>query len=338
MDVHEIPTPAPVIQWPAFEANLATMSAVRPGTTLRPHVKAHKCTSIAAAQAERGHTAFTCATPGEMLGMVDAGLGDDLLLANETVDPRRLAALAARQDEASITVAIDSDATLVAAAHAGIRRCLVDVDVGLPRCGCAPSDAGRLADAARSAGLEVRGVMGYEGHLMMVPEHGDRRRQVSDAMAALAGAHADVGGDIVSAGGTGTFDMYDGTTVTELQAGSYALMDTQYATLGLPFHHALTILGTVIAVKDGYAVADVGLKALGMDHGNPTIAWEGTAVWFCSDEHVTFGTGELQFTVGEHVQVLPAHVDPTMAMHEIAYVVEGDTVVDEWPIDLRGWS
>nr|MBA3399831.1 metal-activated pyridoxal enzyme [Acidimicrobiia bacterium] len=196
----------------------------------------------------------------------------------------------------------------------------------------------RLADAARSAGLEVRGVMGYEGHLMMVPEHGDRRRQVSDAMAALAGAHAEVGGDIVSAGGTGTFDMYDGTTVTELQAGSYALMDTQYATLGLPFHHALTILGTVIAVKDGYAVADVGLKALGMDHGNPTIAWEGTAVWFCSDEHVTFGTGELQFTVGEHVQVLPAHVDPTMAMHEIAYVVEGDTVVDEWPIDLRGWS
>ncbi|MEJ7719819.1 MAG: hypothetical protein WKF58_04980 [Ilumatobacteraceae bacterium] len=151
-------------------------------------------------------------------------------------------------------------------------------------------------------------------------------------------AHADVGGDIVSAGGTGTFDMYDGTTVTELQAGSYALMDTQYATLGLPFQHALTILGTVIAVKDGYAVADVGLKSLGMDHGNPTIAWEGTDVWFCSDEHVTFGTGELQFTVGEHVQVLPAHVDPTMAMHEIAYVVEGDTVVDEWPIDLRGWS
>jgi len=338
MHATEIPTPAPVIDRRTFEANLDIMTAAHPGATLRPHVKAHKCTAIARAQHERRHTGFTCATPREVLGMADAGLGDDLLLANETIDSRRLAAMAARQDDASITIAVDSEATVAAAIAAGIRRCVIDVDVGLPRCGCAPAAAGHLADTARAGGVEVRGVMGYEGHLMMVTDRAQQQRQVADAMELLSQAHRDVGGDIVSAGGTGTYDLHGDTGITELQAGSYALMDTQYATLGLPFGHALTIRGTVIAVKDGYAVADVGLKALGMDHGNPKVALDGVDVWFCSDEHITFGTGQMQLTVGDPVAVLPAHVDPTMAMHSVAYVLDGEEVVDAWPIDLRGWD
>ncbi|MDQ3737923.1 MAG: alanine racemase [Actinomycetota bacterium] len=338
MHASEIPTPAPVIDRRTFDANLDIMTAARPGAGLRPHVKAHKCTAIAMAQHDRGHVGFTCATPREVLGMAHAGLGADLLLANETVDGRRLAAMAALQDEASITVAVDSEATLCAAMAAGIRRCVIDIDVGLPRCGCPPTDAGHLADTARAGGLEVRGVMGYEGHLMMVTDRAQRRQQVADSMVLLRQAHEDVGGDIVSAGGTGTYDLHDETGITELQAGSYALMDTQYAALGLPFGQALTIQGTVIAVKDGYAVADVGLKALGMDHGLPQVAIDGVDVWFCSDEHITFGTGPVQLTVGGPVPVLPAHVDPTMAMHALAYVLDGDDVVDEWPIDLRGWD
>src|ERR1700680_901456 len=99
-------------------------------------------------------------------------------------------------------------------------------------------------------------------------------------------AHADVGGDVISAGGTGTYDL--NTWATEIQAGSYVLMDTAYAKLGLPFHNALTVLATVISVNQaGWAVADCGLKALGMDHGNPAMA-DGSTVWFCSDEHITF--------------------------------------------------
>ena len=89
---------------------------------------------------------------------------------------------------------------------------------------------------------------------------------------------------MISAGGTGTYDL--NTWATEIQAGSYALMDTAYAKLGLPFTQALTVLSTVISVSDGWAVADCGLKALGMDHGNPSV--EGAEVWFCSDEHLTF--------------------------------------------------
>ncbi len=113
-------------------------------------------------------------------------------------------------------------------------------------------------------------------------------------------------------------------------------MDTSYATLGLPFAHALFVVGTVIAARPDHAVADVGLKALGMDHGNPSI--DGATVWYCSDEHVTFSCDGPLPAVGDRVRVLPAHVDPTVAMHEAAWLVRGDEVLERWDIDLRGWG
>jgi D-serine deaminase-like pyridoxal phosphate-dependent protein len=332
MLISELATPALVADSATIDRNVATMAAARPGRALRPHVKAHKCTALAAVQAAAGHTTFTCATPREVVGMAAAGLGDDLLLANETVDALRLRAMA--QLDTPVTVAVDSEATVTAAAGAGMSRCLIDVNVGLPRCGIPPDEAGRLADLARRAGLDVRGVMGSAGHLMRGAGRDQRRDQVDEAMALLVRAHRDVGGDIVSAGGTGTFDLHDDNGVTEVQAGSYALMDTHYGGLGLPFDQALYVVGTVISVGEGFAVADVGLKALGMDHGNPSV--EHGKVWFCSDEHVTF-TPDETLSVGDRVRVIPAHVDPTMAMHEALWLTRGDEVIDRWPIDLRGW-
>jgi D-serine deaminase-like pyridoxal phosphate-dependent protein len=264
--------------------------------------------------------------------MVAAGLGDDLLLANESLDVARLGALA---DDARITVAVDSDAVLDAAIAGGVREVLIDVEVGLPRCGCGPDDAPRLADRARAAGLEVRGVMGYEGHLMTVADRAERIDRVGAAMEILLGAAQRVGGDVVSGGGTGTFDT--NTWCTEIQAGSYTLLDTHYAALDLPFGIALHVLGTVISVsRKGWIVADVGLKSLGMDHGNP--AWQHGDVFFCSDEHVTLAPTDLAaWSVGDRVRILPAHVDPTVARHEQMWVVDGERVVDRWPIDLRHW-
>ena len=226
MNISELSTPALIFDVEALDHNLTTMATALPGSRLRPHVKAHKCTSLARAQRTHGHRCFTCATPREVIGMVSAGLGDDLLLANEVLDPARLAALAALQDEAVITVAVDSRETIDAAATAGLRYLLIDVNVGLPRCGCTPSDAGHLADYARGRGLVVRGVMGYEGHLMSIPDRGEQRIKVAKAMEKLIVASLLVGGDIISAGGTDTYDLHD--QVTEVQAGSYALMDTHY--------------------------------------------------------------------------------------------------------------
>ena len=340
--ITDLSTPAVVIDVDLLEANLAQMASILPGSRLRPHVKAHKCTALAAAQFRHGHRGFTCATPREVLGMAEAGLGEDLLLANETLDPRRLREMAALQ--VPVTVAVDSQATVLAAATAGIKLCLIDVNVGLPRCGVDPANSGALADFARSKGLEVRGVMGYEGHLMMVADEAEKTDRVASSMDELVAAAGDVGGEIISAGGTGTFAFHAAsisaglpTAVTEVQAGSYALMDTHYGSLGLPFQQALWILGTVISVSgDGrYAVADVGLKSLGMDHGNPTVT--DASVWFCSDEHLTFAP-RTPVRVGERVRVTPAHVDPTLALHEEAWICRGDEVLDRWAIDMRGWD
>jgi D-serine deaminase-like pyridoxal phosphate-dependent protein len=111
-------------------------------------------------------------------------------------------------------------------------------------------------------------------------------------------------------------------------------MDTAYAALELPFRRALCLLATVISVSERHAVADCGLKALGMDHGNPHI--DAADVWFCSDEHVTFAP-HAPLAVGDRIRVWPAHVDPTVAYHERLVLVSGDQVLDVWPIDLRGW-
>jgi D-serine deaminase-like pyridoxal phosphate-dependent protein len=304
-------TPALVVDRQKFDANVAIMTAVRPGLTLRPHIKAHKSTALAHELAKVGHTAFTCATPREIIGMAQAGLGSDLLLANETVDPVRLRTMAALLHNSRITVAIDSDVTARMAAENGIKDVLIDVNVGMPRCGVAPERAAALATLAVSLGLNVRGVMGYEGHLMAVADRDEQRAKVRSAMGAV---------------------------------GEWEL----------PFQQALYVVGTVISVSDGWAVIDVGLKSLGMDHGNPTI--EGASVWFCSDEHITFSMkdGRPLPVVGSRVLVRPAHIDPTIALHEAMHVVDqipvigvlpsetdktgtGGTVIDTWPVNLRHW-
>lgn len=330
MNVHDVQTPALLIDVDALDANLVTMARTLPGSRCRPHVKAHKCTDLARLQAAAGHRSFTCATPREAISMAAAGLGDDLLLANETVDDERLRVLA--NCGARVTVAVDSEPTINAAAQAGIQEVVIDVDVGLCRCGCEPGEAGRLADQARTRGLNVRGVMGYEGHLMMIEDRERQARAVKAAMAVLLTAREKVGGDVVSAGGTGTYDL--NVWANEIQAGSYALMDAAYAKLGLPFVQALFLWTTVISVSNDHAVADGGAKALAMDHGLPELP--GATVLRCADEHITFRPGSA-VAVGDKLRVIPAHVDPTMAKHEHAYLVHGDEVIAVWQIDMRHW-
>jgi len=336
--LEEIRTPALVVDNSIFSTNLAAMSEVRPGVELRPHVKAFKSTALAGRLAAIGHTAFCAATSREIEGLVHAGLGHDVLLANESFDVGRLGELArqATPDQpANITVAVDSAEMLDAAIAAGIPNVLIDINVGLPRCGCDLETGLRLADQARAAGIEVRGVMGYEGHLMMVAERDKRVSMVEESMQTLVDAGAKIGGDIVSGGGTGTFDT--NTFCTEIQAGSYTLMDTQYAQLDLPFEIALTVLATVISVNPaGWIVANAGLKSLGMDHGDPS--WSEGDVFFCSDEHITLSPTDLsRWKVGDQVHLQPAHVDPTVAKHQQMWLTEGEDVIDRWDVDLRHW-
>lgn len=346
MRIDDLPTPALIIDGRRLEANLERMAARLPGNRLRPHVKAHKSTELAKRQRAHGHDLFCAATIREIEGMAQAGLGEDLLLANEVVDASRLGEVV--RSGARVTLAVDSEETLEAARRGGVPEVLIDVNVGLPRCGCRPEDAAALADKARRLGLRVRGVMGYEGHVVGDANRESRERGCAESMERLVRAHAEVGGELISAGGTGTYDC--NRSATEIQAGSYALMDTAYAKLELPFVQAFYLLSTVISVSEKYAVADAGLKAMGMDHGNPEIP--GAQVLFCSDEHVTFVAGRnddegrsspiawespAKLRVGDRIRMIPAHIDPTIAYHERLFVVEDERVVEEWAVDLRGW-
>ncbi len=346
MKIDDLPTPALIVDGRRLEANLAMMAKALPGERLRPHVKAHKSTAIAKRQRAHGHELFCAATIREVEGMAGAGLGEDLLLANEVLDASRLGEVA--RSGARVTVAVDSEETIEAARRGGVPEVLIDVNVGLPRCGCRPEDAGGLAERARRLGLRVRGVMGYEGHVVGNSDREGRERGCAESMQKLMRAHSEVGGELISAGGTGTYDC--NSWATEIQAGSYALMDSAYAKLELPFLQAFYLLSTVISVSEKYAVSDAGLKSMGMDHGNPEIP--GARVLFCSDEHVTFVPGGTEgdvlasaiewacsatIRVGDRVRLIPAHIDPTIAYHERLFVVEDERIVDEWAVDLRGW-
>ena len=338
MKTSDLTTPVLIADSKILDANISIMATKRPGRALRPHVKAFKSTAMAKKLVEAGHETFCCATIRELEGMVKAGLGNDLLLANETLDARRVGDLLAKE-KCRITIAVDSLETIAAAVSAGVKEVLIDVNVGLQRCGCSPDEAGFLSEKAKASGLQVRGVMGYEGHLMHDPDIHRRTEKTQESMEQLIFAHENVGGDIISGGGTGTWECNQ--TVTELQAGSYVLMDGDYSKLDLPFKEGLLLLTTVISTsKSGYAVLDGGLKALSVDSGNPQLLGEGE-VMFCSDEHTTITNGS--WSVGQKVGLRPSHIDPTISKHESIYLVEeieeslDAELIETLEIDLRGW-
>ena len=147
--------------------------------------------------------------------------------------------------------------------------------------------------------------------------------------------------DIVSAGGTGTYDITGAMEgITEIQAGSYVLMDTAYAKLDIPFEQAFSILGTVLSrPRPEQCATDAGLKACAVDHGNPSVKGvDGAQLLFLSDEHATIPLpADSPIAVGGHIELWPSHIDPTINLHDVLYAVNGDEVVEVWPITARGY-
>ncbi len=356
MKLREIPTPALIIDVPAMERNIRTMAdyfAAR-SCKLRPHFKAHKTPEIARRQLAAGScTGLTCATIGEAETVVREGVTRDVLIANQVVGPGKAARTAALAREADVIVAVDSQyglddiaaAALAAGTEVGV---LVDVNVGMPRCGVAPGDAAvALARAVETTrGVRLRGVMGYEGHVVGIAERADREPRAARAMerllsTAAAIRQAGLPCEIVSAGGTGTFDITGAIEgIGEVQAGSYVLMDTAYAKLDIPFEQAFSLLCTVISRPVAErCVADGGLKAASVDHGNPEVKGiEGASVLFLADEHtVVTLPPDAALRTGDRIEFWPSHIDPTINLHDVMYAVDGDELVGVWPIAARGY-
>lgn len=350
----DIPTPALIVNVAAMDRNIQRMArffADGP-CRLRPHFKAHKTPEIARRQLAAGSvTGLTCATVRE--AEVATSLTRDILIANEIVDQASCERVARLASGRSMTVAADSVAGVdrlgAAARRAGVQvGVLVDLNVGQNRCGLPPGiEALSLArHVAATSGLTLRGVMGYEGHLQPLHDRSEREARTRAAMTALVGTaqlirEHGLPCEIVSAGGTGTHDISGRVPgVTEIQAGSYVLMDTDYGRLDLPFEQALFVLGTVVSrpVPDR-CVADCGHKATTKDHGNPLVEdIEGASVVSLNDEHATITLPpDATVAIGDRIRLRPSHVDPTVNLHDVIYAVDGDRVVEVWPIAARGY-
>jgi D-serine deaminase-like pyridoxal phosphate-dependent protein len=351
----EIDTPVLLVDLDALEHNIEKLAAhfTAAGKNLRPHTKSHKTPTIASKQLEAGAIGITCAKVGEAEAMADAGI-IDILIANEVIGAKkiqRLMDLAARCD---IMAAVDNPQNLAdldaAAAQANVRpRVLLEINIGHNRCGITPGDAavalGRQAAACTH--LRFAGIMGYEGHVVDLEDKQEREsgahqciQRLVDTRADLEQAGLDV--EIVSASGTG--DYYISTTyagVTEVQAGSYALMDAAYGKLDLGFHHALSVLTTVTSrPSPEQVITDAGLKSLTPEHGVPEI--KNRDDLFCealSEEHgrlrTTSGHGT-DLAVGDILEFVPGHGCTTINLHDHLYVIRNNRLVEIWEIAGRG--
>jgi D-serine deaminase-like pyridoxal phosphate-dependent protein len=365
VNVAEIPTPALLVDVAAMERNIATMARffAKGPCRLRPHFKAHKTPEIARRQLAAGScTGITCATVSE--AEVAGEFCDDILIANEIIGADKCARIASLAGGAGlhgprdITIAVDSEEGLRQIATAVDMRggplrpaigVLVDINVGQGRCGVAPG-AAALALArivAATAGVRLRGVMGYEGHLQPIADRGEREQKARAAMSELVATaqlllNSGLPCEIVSGGGTGTYDISGRVPgVTEIQAGSYVLMDTDYARLDLPFEHALSVLGTIVSRPGAdYCVADCGHKAMTKDHGLPSVKGiPGATVTLLNDEHavIVLPPGH-PMQIGDRLELWPSHTDPTVNLHDVFYAVENERVIGVWPISARGYK
>lgn len=360
----QIPTPALVIDLDAFERNLAKMEAHlrAKGLKLRPHAKTHKSAEIAKRQMAVGAVGVCCAKLAEAEALAARGI-EKILLTSPLATPGAVARAVDLNDAIEELILVidhpDGASELDAAARVAGKpfRILIDLDPGLHRTGI---PAGQGFDAlakqiAASEGLQFKGLQCYAGHLMHLHEVDQRREKSLEVMAGVAAARDRVAEfgltcDILSGGGTGTYDIDpDAGVLTDLQGGSYIFMDREYAevpTSGgfIPFEPSLFVQMTVISVNTpGLVTTDAGFKAFATDAGTPTIhsgAPAGAAYFYFGDEQggIAFADKDHSLSRGAIVSAMVPHCDPTVNLYDWYHVVQGDTLVDMWPVDARGCS
>jgi D-serine deaminase-like pyridoxal phosphate-dependent protein len=357
--VDDIDTPALVVDLDALERNLDLMAnaARGAGIALRPHAKAHKCPDIADLQIERGAVGICCQKVGEAEAFVEAGIRD-VLVTNEIVGANKLARLAALAKGATVGVLVDDAANvrhLGAAARAAgsILDALVEIDVGMHRCGVTPGmTAVALAEGiVRTAGLRFRGLHAYHGSAQHLRTPAERREAIANASGLALESKAAIEATgiacpVVTGAGTGTWQQErDSGVYTELQPGSYVFMDADYHRNALApdehhFEQSLYVLAAVMSVPvRDRAVVDAGLKAFAFDSGLPQV-WGTPGLDYvkASDEHgvLTVAADRAPPLPGDRVWLIPGHCDPTVNLYDWIVGVRGTRVESVWPVAARG--
>jgi 3-hydroxy-D-aspartate aldolase len=361
----QIPTPALLLDLARFEKNLATMAEhVRAaGKRLRPHAKTHKCPEIARRQVAAGAIGVACAKLGEAEVMTDAGIGG-LLITTEVVGEEKVTRLVRLLRRAPDVIVVVDHPDNVAHLARAVRQAgqvldvLVDVDVGNRRTGCPPGEPGlALARAvAESGSLRFRGLQGYAGHCAHVIGWAARREASHKALAPLLDTRRQIEADglpvdIVSGGSTGTYNIDSELPgMTELQSGSYCVMDLDYLRIGgratdrlTDFEMALTVWTTVVSVPaPDLAIVDAGFKAFATDRpfGPQPVERAGLEYEWAGDEHGRLFIRDRARGVqlGERLEFFPPHCDPTMNLYDRLYAMRGERVDAVWEISARGRS
>lgn len=359
MDQSDPRTPALIVHLDILEANIASMAsfAKESGVALRPHTKTHKTPAIAHLQMAAGAVGICCATLGEAEAMAAAGL-PDILVTRPVVGAEKIGRACGLAKHTRLKLVVD-DATVVDQLAAAALTddvaidVIMEVDVGLDRCGVEPVSREAVALAKRIAwhqSLRFAGIQGYEGHIVLNPDEAARRDGARKANAAAAETARMIEKEglpvpTVTGGGTGTHLITgDAKTsgYTEIQPGSYATMDASYtAVLGEhPFGPALGLLTTCVSQSaPGRAVIDAGLKSVSMEHGVPIFRGRPGLVYaYDSEEHGIVRCGADCLKVGEVVELYPGHGCTTFNLHDQVYGVRDGRVEVVWPIAGRGRS
>ena len=360
----DLDTPCLALDMDVLERNLQRMQAAADGAgkNLRPHVKTHKCSSLARKQIEAGAIGVCVAKVSEADALVKAGL-DNILITGPVVTPgkiERLIDLLGLSPKLMVVVDHPKNIEMLdtALGTKGLSMgVLLDVDVGLHRTGVSPPDASALADQIVSRShLHLRGIQAYAGHVQHLRSYDTRKHTSHQCLQGAVGAFREIRAGvptctIFSASGTGTFDIDLAVAeLSELQVGSYACMDADYLNIGsaeddtrfTSFPPALRLLTTVISANHkGFVTVDAGLKSLYKDGGKPqVIVPEDSALeynWFGDENGRITGTDNSELlSLGSVLELVTSHCDPTINLFDSFYLTRGTKVVGTWPIDLRG--
>jgi D-serine deaminase-like pyridoxal phosphate-dependent protein len=348
--VEAVTTPALLLDLPAARRNIARMAAGLVGlpAVLRPHVKGHKSPDLARLQAEAGAQGFSTATVWEAVILAEAGF-DDLFVVNTVAGAAKIARLVDLACERRVLVAVDDlenarDLSRAATQAGSTLSVLIEIDTGMRRAGLTDSTAAaalaqHLADLP---GLRLEGVTGYEGHCSLEDDVGERmlkQRAAMDVLLAAVAAIEDAGVrcSIVSAGGTRTWWLTAATPgVTEIQAGTYVLMDGFHSGVEGGFEPALRVLTTVISRSPQRIIVDAGNKSIAAPNLSSIDGLDLANLGF-DEEHGRFAPPpDGAFAIGDVVQLLPGYAPSTVNMYDAYHVVENGEVVDIWPIIPRG--
>ncbi len=347
----ELVTPALVLDIDAAQRNIEHMASELKhmgSTTIRPHYKTHKSPDLARRQLRAGAAGLSMATVWEAAILAAAGM-DDLFVVNTVAHPAKLRTLAELARDHRVLVAVDEAPNAEAHSAAAVRAgstlgIMVEVDTGMDRCGVdTAQDALALArHVVDLPGLRFDGITGYEGHCSLtfdnVLRH-QRQREAMNFFTSVAGLLEEHGipVPIRSAGGIATWNWtaaFPG--LTEIQAGTYVVMDNFHGQMVPDFEHSLTIQATVISRQSDKVIVDAGNKSVA-DPADVSIVGHDLKVFRFDEEHGIFAAPEgSPLRVGDAVALVPGYSPSTVNWYDAYHVVRNEVVTDIWPIIPRG--